>query len=103
MPVASFCTFVGAYMRHVKQMRVLRREGPAQSVCMVLLTFDSQEQVGRGRGCGVRGVEGIGDAAVGARAQWTVDVLIALAGRGLCVARSSGGHVAGGPAGAQGR
>jgi hypothetical protein len=46
MPVAGFCSFVGAYMRHVKRMRVLRREGAGQSVCMVLLTFDQQEQVG---------------------------------------------------------
>ncbi|GBF98211.1 hypothetical protein Rsub_10711 [Raphidocelis subcapitata] len=44
MPVAGFCSFVGAYMRHVKRMRVLRREGAGQSVCMVLLTFDQQEQ-----------------------------------------------------------
>ena len=42
MSVAQFCSFTGAYLSEIKSMQVLRREGTQPSVCMVLLTFDSE-------------------------------------------------------------
>jgi BRCA1-associated protein len=63
MAVASFCSFIGAYLEHAKELRVLRREGlgngngggngggnsaksspSAGGVCMVLIEFSEQAQ-----------------------------------------------------------
>lgn len=38
--VADFCSFVGAYLPSIREMRLVRREGGRTS-CMVLLTFSS--------------------------------------------------------------
>jgi hypothetical protein len=44
MSVANFCTFCGAYLAEMSEMRVLRREGGGQrTLQMVLLYFRSQE------------------------------------------------------------
>jgi BRCA1-associated protein len=43
MSVANFCTFCGAYLAEMAEMRVLRREGSSRSMSMVLLYFKSQE------------------------------------------------------------
>lgn len=43
MSVAEFCTFCGAYLTHIREMRVLRREAVARTVCMVLVRFDTPE------------------------------------------------------------
>jgi BRCA1-associated protein len=40
MGVAEFCSFVGAYLPHIKDMRLVRREG-GRAACMVLLRFIS--------------------------------------------------------------
>lgn len=44
MSVASFCSFMGAYLEHVVEMKALRREATNQSVCMMLMKFGSSEQ-----------------------------------------------------------
>lgn len=41
--MANFCTFCGAYLAEMAEMRVLRREGSTRSVSMVLLYFKTQE------------------------------------------------------------
>lgn len=42
MSVAEFCTFCGAYLATIREMRVLRREAMSKKhVCMVLIKFDS--------------------------------------------------------------
>ncbi|GAX80832.1 hypothetical protein CEUSTIGMA_g8267.t1 [Chlamydomonas eustigma] len=45
MSVAEFCTFCGAYLTHMREMRVLRREGGKnkKGVCMVLVHFNGPE------------------------------------------------------------
>lgn len=43
MSVAEFCTFCGAYLVHIREMRVLRREASTRVVCMVLVRFDAAE------------------------------------------------------------
>ncbi len=35
---ANFCSFVGAFLAHIRELRVVRREGGRGS-CMVLLQF----------------------------------------------------------------
>lgn len=40
MGVADFCSFVGAYLPSIREMRLVRREGGRTS-CMVLLTFSN--------------------------------------------------------------
>ena len=40
MGVAEFCSFVGAYLPKLREMRVVRRED-GKSVCLILLRFDS--------------------------------------------------------------
>ena len=42
MGVADFCSFVGAYLPKLREMRVVRRED-GKSVCLILLHFDSLE------------------------------------------------------------
>lgn len=42
MGVAEFCSFVGAYLPKLREMRVVRRED-GKSVCLILLRFDSLE------------------------------------------------------------
>lgn len=42
MGVAEFCSFVGAYLPKLREMRVVRREN-GKSVCLILLRFDSLE------------------------------------------------------------
>eukprot|EP00775_Hariotina_reticulata_P010878 gene10878-11032_t len=44
MSVAQFCTFIGAYLGEVRSIQVLRRDGTQPSLCMVLLTFATQDQ-----------------------------------------------------------
>ena len=41
MGVAEFCSFVGAYLPQIKEMRLVRREG-GRTACMVLLRFMSK-------------------------------------------------------------
>ncbi|KAL4444019.1 hypothetical protein ABPG75_011756 [Micractinium tetrahymenae] len=41
MGFAELCTFMGAYFEHVREVRLVRREGRS-SVCLVLLRFESQ-------------------------------------------------------------
>ena len=41
--VAEFCTFLGAYLPSVKEMRLVRREG-AKHQCLVFLRLDSVKQ-----------------------------------------------------------
>ena len=42
MSVAEFCTFCGAYLSCIREMRVLRREAVSRRVvCMVLVRFDN--------------------------------------------------------------
>jgi DNA-binding protein Fis len=43
MSVASFCKFCGAYLQHIQEMRVLRRETAQKSVYMVVMRFNAQE------------------------------------------------------------
>lgn len=43
MSVAEFCTFCGAYLERIREMRVLRREGGKRAVCMVLVRFDGAD------------------------------------------------------------
>lgn len=43
MSVASFCEFTGAYLAHIRNVRVLRREAVSQSVCMVTMEFHDQK------------------------------------------------------------
>ena len=40
MGVSDFCSFVGAYLPSIREMRLVRREGGRTS-CMVLLTFSN--------------------------------------------------------------
>lgn len=40
MGVAEFCSFVGAYLPQIRDMRLVRREG-GHTACMVLLRFTS--------------------------------------------------------------
>ncbi len=40
MGVAEFCSYVGAYLPQIKDMRLVRREG-GRAACMVLLRFIS--------------------------------------------------------------
>ncbi|KAL4855291.1 BRCA1-associated protein [Chlorella vulgaris] len=42
MGFAELCTFMGAYFQHVRDMRLVRREGRS-SVCLVLLRFGAQQ------------------------------------------------------------
>lgn len=42
MGVAEFCSFVGAYLPKLREMRVVRRED-GKSVCLILLRFESLE------------------------------------------------------------
>ena len=42
MGVAEFCSFVGAYLPKLREMRVVRRED-GKTVCLILLRFDSLE------------------------------------------------------------
>lgn len=43
MSVAEYCTFCGAYLEHIREMRVLRRESSQRALCMVLIRFDCQD------------------------------------------------------------
>ena len=42
MGVADFCGFVGGYLPHVREMRLVRREDGVPA-CLVLLRLDSKE------------------------------------------------------------
>ena len=42
LSVADFCEFLGAFLKDVKQMRFMQREG-ARAPCLVVLTFAAQE------------------------------------------------------------
>ncbi|KAL3143980.1 hypothetical protein ABBQ32_003790 [Trebouxia sp. C0010 RCD-2024] len=42
MGMAEFCSFVGAYLPKLREMRIVRRED-GKSVCLILLRFDSLE------------------------------------------------------------